>query len=166
MPCGSPSDWSVSATTRGFADELRGGIGSVSEASLGRSPANGGIAVADVINKATMEIRRSVSTPDYPPATWKVNPDLSAVNGQPTRHWVWNALADRPELMTAPERAAVDAARLSAEADAEAARGTGKTLEAAIVGVMLDELNTLRAQAGLPTRTMTQLRNAIRAKLS
>ena len=43
--------------------------------------------MATVLNKNTMELRRSVNTPDYPSKDWIVNPDLSAVESVPRKYW-------------------------------------------------------------------------------
>ena len=63
--------------------------------------------MADVVNKATGQYRRSVNTPDFPDTEWLINPDLTAVAGVPQRHWkvVGNAVVE----MDATEKERVDA---------------------------------------------------------
>jgi hypothetical protein len=69
--------------------------------------------VANVINRITFEFRESVNTPDFDPADWIINPDLSAVAGL-SRHY-WKVVGDTVQPMTAAERRAADRtlARLS-----------------------------------------------------
>lgn len=43
--------------------------------------------MATVVNKVTLEVRDSVNTPDYDPAEWLINPDLSAVQDFPSKYW-------------------------------------------------------------------------------
>lgn len=76
--------------------------------------------MADVLNRTTRELLRSVNTPDYPAADWIANPDLSAVAGLPAWQWVIEGDAIRPP--TTSEMAAIEAARLpAAKADRIAA---------------------------------------------
>lgn len=63
--------------------------------------------MSNVINRATLELRVSVNTPDFPVGEWIVNPDLSAVTAVPKRYW--KVRGDAVVEMTAPEKAAVDA---------------------------------------------------------
>jgi hypothetical protein len=44
--------------------------------------------MANVLNRTTNEYLLSVNTPDYDPASWIINPDLSAVLGVPSAYWV------------------------------------------------------------------------------
>lgn len=43
--------------------------------------------MANVLNRTTLQYLKSVNTPDYDPADWIINPDLSAVNGVPKKYW-------------------------------------------------------------------------------
>ena len=68
--------------------------------------------MADVINRTPAPngvyvYRQSVNTPDFPPAAWLVNPDLSSVRTFPTRHW--KVVGETVVRMSAAERADVDA---------------------------------------------------------
>lgn len=74
--------------------------------------------MADVVNKATLEYRTSVNTPDYSTDDWLINPDLSAVRDVEQRYWKLNKGA--VVAMTEAERAAVDAAQVGAIKDAQA----------------------------------------------
>ena len=62
--------------------------------------------MADVLNRWTKELRRSVNTPDFPPADWIENPDLSAVANVPWRYW--KIVGDSVVEMTDAEKAIVD----------------------------------------------------------
>lgn len=44
--------------------------------------------MADVLNRNTKQLIRSVNTPDYPVSEWIINPDLSAVKSITSEHWV------------------------------------------------------------------------------
>jgi hypothetical protein len=66
--------------------------------------------MATVVHKTTFQILSSVNTPDFDPAQWLVNPDLTALDGVPTKYWKLsgNAVIE----MTQTEKDAVDAANL------------------------------------------------------
>lgn len=66
--------------------------------------------MASVIHRTTLAFLASVNTPDYPEPEWKHAPDMTAVEGVPSRYWKWDAEADRPVPMTDAERAALGAA--------------------------------------------------------
>lgn len=118
--------------------------------------------MANVLNRLTRELRRSANTPDYPLADWIVNPDLAAVEGLDPRYW--RIVGDAVLAMARAERDAVDAAELAARVEAERASARvevdGRVLKA-LAGIMLDEINALRAKASMTPRTADQLRTAI-----
>jgi len=43
--------------------------------------------MAHVVHRTTVEYKASVHTPDYPSATWIIDPDLSALVGVATKYW-------------------------------------------------------------------------------
>lgn len=43
--------------------------------------------MANVLNRTSLDYFESVNTPDYDPAEWLINPDLSALDGVPVAHW-------------------------------------------------------------------------------
>jgi len=43
--------------------------------------------MADVIHRTTLKYLRSVHTPNYSPADWIINPDMSAVQGVDPKFW-------------------------------------------------------------------------------
>ena len=67
--------------------------------------------MSDVLNRSTLELLRSVNTPDYPEAQWVINPDLSPVAGVPKKYW--KLVGDVLQPMSAVERAPIDASDLS-----------------------------------------------------
>lgn len=64
--------------------------------------------MSNVINRATLEYRTSVNTPNFPTDTWIINPDLSALTNVPTKYW--KISGDLVLEMNASEKAVVDAA--------------------------------------------------------
>lgn len=75
--------------------------------------------MADVLNRTTRELLTSKHEPDYDPADWIINPDLSAVANVPQSRWVIEGDTIRPPDET--ELAAFLAAEL---ATAKAAKMT------------------------------------------
>jgi len=157
------------------------------------------VEAANVLNRITKEFRASVNTPDFPTASWIINPDMSAVAGFASKYWVISG--DLVLLMSQAERDAVDAKEAAdAAAAAIVARDAARDAAAeqlnqvedimrAFALVLLDELNShkdkinailtaidaatslaevktnIGAIADYPTRTVDQLRAALRAKL-
>lgn len=123
--------------------------------------------MATVVHRTTKELRRSVNTPDFDVADWIINPDLSAVRGQPSKYWV--ITGDSVTLMDQAARDVVDAAEaaaiLAANRAAEKARYDNERLIRAVVLVKLDEINAVRAASALPARTAAQLKTAIESKI-
>lgn len=123
--------------------------------------------MATVLHRTTKRLLRSVNTPDYSVDDWIVNPDLSAVAGQPARYWA--ITGDVVSLMDQAARDQVDAdvAQAATDADrtAEKARLTTERVLRAFALVVMDEINLLRAQHGLADRTASRLLNAITAKV-
>ncbi len=76
--------------------------------------------MANVLNRTTKEFRTSVNTPDFPVGQWIINPDLSAVVGQPTKYW--KITGDVVTLQTVGEQALTD----DAEAQLQAANSAGE----------------------------------------
>lgn len=99
----------------------------------------------------TPQYHPSVNTADYesnPDAL--INPDVTAVAGQPLRYW--KRVVNAVELMTQGERDAVDAAALAAAIDAfrdaaaeaaEAQAELGLVIRALVI-VTVEELNDIR----------------------
>ena len=66
--------------------------------------------MANVIHRGTLQYRRSVNTPDFPPTEWIVNPDLSQVEKVPRKYWRIDG--ERVVEMSENQKAAVDGAEL------------------------------------------------------
>jgi hypothetical protein len=148
--------------------------------------------MAFVLNTTTLELRASVNegAPPYDSSPWVIitgaQYDLWGAIPQQYRKWV----IDHIEEMSGPEKAAVDLARLEASRDAIIQQLDNiEDILRAFAGLLVDELNahTSRTNAlltaidnaaslaalktavatiqDLPTRTLVQLRAAIRAKM-
>jgi len=145
--------------------------------------------MASLVNTSTLEIVRSVNTPEYP-APWTVVSEANAATWsaiqQKYRKWV----TDHVEEMSAGEKTAADAALLSAARDAAAAQlQQVEDIQRAFMLQVLDEFNLhaekinailtaidngatlaqvksgIAAIVDYPARTEAQLRTAIRNKL-
>ena len=143
--------------------------------------------MADVFNRTDGRYLQSVNTPDFNPANWIINPNLSAVAGQPVRYWIIDPPgSDTIRLATAGEQAAIDAARAAAsDAANKETQKNNYDLERILQGMVLaliDEVNLLRQQFNTTTgqvnaiaptvtataftdRTPAQARTAIRNKV-
>ena len=120
--------------------------------------------MANVLYRTTKEYRTSVNTPDFPIIDWIIDPDVSAVAGWDTKYWV--ITGDLVTLMDQAARDAVDAQELSDARDNTAdIFDSVESYERAFALVVLDEINTLRAQHSLAARTTAQMKTAIRNKL-
>ena len=107
---------------------------------------------------------RSVNDPDYPPADWIHNPDLSAVTGFDTKYWTVSG--DDVLLLDQSARDAIDAAEVEARKDSTADQTDAVgSFDRAFAEVVLDEINLLRAEHSLAPRTLSQLKTAVRGKL-
>ena len=126
--------------------------------------------MATVLNRTTglavpyrKDLRRSVNTPDFPTADWIVNPDLSAVAGFDSVYW--DITADTVTLVDQATRDARDA-EIAAYEQGRLDQSAKDNLDTqiilrAIVRLVVDELNILRAEHALPDRTYAQARTAI-----
>ena len=126
--------------------------------------------MANVLNRTTgltlpyqKDYRESVNTTDFPAADWIVNPDLSAVAGFDSIYW--DISGDSVVLVnqgTRNTRDAEIAAFLQGQQEQSAKDNLdGEIILRAIVRLIVDELNVLRAEHALPDRTYAQARTAI-----
>jgi len=130
--------------------------------------------MADVFNRTTGEFIPSAHTPNFSVVDWVINPDLTAVLGQPIRFWFITG-ATNPEgqeelgIVSVGEQATIDAAlaatRLTAEKDGAKSSLDVERVLVALVELLPDEFNILRTLHSLPDRTFAGLRTAIRAKI-
>ncbi len=146
--------------------------------------------MASVINRTTLQFLRSVDTPKYPEPTWKINPDMSLVEGLSKQFWKWDSESERPIPQTAEEQTATTLARLDSSRDSSISRLDGvEDILRAIATLLVDEFNShtnkinaildavdaatsladFKASVALitdqPTRTLSQFRTAIRNNL-
>lgn len=127
--------------------------------------------MANVLNRNTglvapygKDYRTSVNSPDFPTSEWIINPDLSAVQGFDTIYWDING--DNVTLADFATRQARDAeiaaATAVAESQSQKERFDNEEVLRAVVKLLIEELNILRALHSLPPRTAAQARTAIR----
>lgn len=116
------------------------------------------------LHRTTKQYLQSISPNDLPEpeANYIYMPDLSAVQGVPSKYWV--ITGDVVSEMTQPEKDAVDAALLDAQRDAEMAAQLDnlESVMRQVVILMVDEINILRQQHALADRTLAQVRNQLR----
>jgi hypothetical protein len=74
--------------------------------------------MSNAFNRLTGQLRESVNTPDYDPAEWIINPDLSAIRGI-SRRYLKLGPGDTVVEMSGREQAAVDAALAPADPSAK-----------------------------------------------
>jgi hypothetical protein len=116
--------------------------------------------MATVVNRTTAKVIYSVNTPDYPPAEWLINPDLSALSNVPQKYW--KVASDSVVEMTAQEKSAVDAALLAARRDQIEAKTTDEAFKAVLAALV--KVVNLRLPVGSKI-TASELRTAIRAEI-
>lgn len=99
--------------------------------------------MASALNRTTKVYFRSADTPDFPVADWLINSaqaDALFDAGVPPRHW--NIVGDVVTEMTAPQKAAVDAALLQARRAATVAElDMVEGIVRAFMLVVIDEFN-------------------------
>lgn len=126
--------------------------------------------MADVFNRTDGRYLQSVNTPDFDPAAWIINPDLTSVAGQPVRYWIIDPPdGDIIRLADAGEQAAIDlnlaTRRINTQKESAKNQFDVERVLKALAELLVDEFNTLRALHLLSDRTFDQLRTAIRAKI-
>ena len=125
--------------------------------------------MANYLHRTTKQYETSVSPNSLtePEANYVVNPDLSAVEGFPSIYWV--ITGDVVTLMNKPARDVVDADIVTAadlaDKESEKSRMDVEKVLIALAKVMLKEFNILRAEHGLPARTLSQLKTAIKNEI-
>lgn len=119
----------------------------------------------DYIHRITFSRLKSVASADLPESVdnYIEYPDLTAVDGFPVYYWV--ITGDIVSLMSQVDRDAVDLAKSEADKDSTADTIDADPYLRAFALVMLDEINLLRTNAGLSTRTALQIKTAVRSKL-
>lgn len=83
--------------------------------------------MADVLNRTTGELLKSVNTPDYPESDYIINPDLSAVQDVPAKYL--KIEGDAVSEMDAAGKTAVDSmAKVAVQFYNEATLSDGRTV--------------------------------------
>ncbi len=121
--------------------------------------------MGDYLHRTTKQYLRSADPNDLaePLSNYIEQPDLTAVSGS-SLYWV--ITGDTVTMMTQAERDAMDAQTLDDSRDSSVNQLDGlESLMRAFALVVLDEVNTLRAQHLLAPRTVGNLKSAIRNKL-
>lgn len=118
------------------------------------------------VHRTTKELLVSVPISELPDivSNYIIFPDLSNVRGVPSIYWI--ITGDDVTEMSAAEKAVVDQVITDAKRDGVISRVDNiEDLFRAFAIIVKDEINILRAQHGLPPRTLGQLRTAIRNSL-
>ncbi len=118
------------------------------------------------LHRTTRQHIRSISPADLAEvqANYIRDPDLSAVAGFNTIYWT--ITGNVVTLKSESERDAIDAAAVETAKDAVADElDNTQAIMRAFAKVMLIEINTLRATQALPSRTLAQLKTAVRSNL-
>jgi hypothetical protein len=97
-----------------------------------------------------------VNTPEFDVADWIINPDLTAVDGQPSIYWLISG--DTVSLADAGQRFAIDAElaadAVTVEKNQQKNSYTENEIFRAQIKYVVDEINILRSNAGItPART-------------
>ena len=126
--------------------------------------------MSDVFNRTDGRYLKSVHTPDFDVADWIINPDLTAVAGQPSRYWIIDPPAsDTIRLATAGEQTTIDQgiadARLATEKDGSKNNVDVERVVRALVDLLPSEFNILRSLHSLPDRTPAQVNAALKANI-
>lgn len=126
--------------------------------------------MSDVLNRATGQFLRSVNTPNFDVADWIINPDLSAVTGQPVRYWVIDPPAsDTVRLATGGEQSTIDADIATATSDSQKTTAKNEVdterVVRALVELLPNEFNILRTEHGFSDRTEAQVNAALKANI-
>lgn len=133
---------------------------------IGRNT-NTEVIMANVVNRTTKRYKRSVNTPDYPIQDWIINPDMSLVAGYQSKYWI--ITGDVITLMDETARSQADADEafqaITSDRMQQKERLDGDRLLRAITVVVINEINILRAKAGLTERTANQFKNAIKTQV-
>lgn len=123
--------------------------------------------MSDVLNRTDGRFLQSVNTPDFDVADWIINPDLSAVAGQPVRYWL--IAGDVVSLASAGEQITIDS-DLAAAKDLSSKNSAKNSVDVervvrALVELLPSEFNILRALHALPDRTAAQVNAALKANI-
>jgi hypothetical protein len=125
--------------------------------------------MANVLNRTTKELRRSVNTPDFDVVDWIHNPDLSVVTEQSSKHWVIDG--DSVRDMTTTEKNTVDSDEAAAAAAALKAAAVAvvdgadpvlKLVLEAMAIVLQRELRAIKGNNPRPEATIDELKTEMK----
>lgn len=119
--------------------------------------------MAAVLHRTTKSYRPSANTPDFPVVDWIINPDLSAVVGQPTKYWT--ITGDVVSLISQADRDAVDLAEIEAGKDADAARMDSDPVLKGLIEVVVARSNATGVGQGIPDVTPADIKAAVRSRM-
>ena len=123
--------------------------------------------MSTVVRRTTLTPIYNVNTVKYDIAFFFFDPDLSAVANVPERYWQESGGVFSE--MDQAGKDAVDAAILASETQQDKSLAKdiidSERVLKAFAEVVMDELNNLRAEHGLPVRTLSQLVTAIKNKI-
>lgn len=120
------------------------------------------------LNRATKQLILNASPSDMgmatpeSNATWIYDPDLSVVAGIANKYWI--ITGDAVTEMNQVQKDAVDEVDLAASRDSmvDGEVNNFEGIMRQVIKLFIQEFNILRAEHGLPDRTLAQLKNAIR----
>ncbi len=118
--------------------------------------------MARLLNRTTLRYIPRGNTPDFPVVDWVINPDMSAVDGFPSKYWVLTG--DVVSLMTPAQQASVDTAEAIAQTIAN------RALEAAVVDIksgirIRAEIATRNKRDNYLTNRIIELQNRVQAMI-
>lgn len=123
--------------------------------------------MANVLSRTTKQYIKSVHTPNYPISDWIYSPDLSAITGFSSIYWT--ITGDSVTLMSESERNTVDEGRaaqaLELERTEQKNRVDSEKLIRAMAVVIMNEINLLRSEHSLASRSISQFRTAIKNQI-
>lgn len=123
--------------------------------------------MGNYLHRTTKAFLRSFSPNELlePLANYIEDPDLSSVVGVPSRYWI--ITGDTISEMFQAEKDVVDDAILSAGRDSviQAEIDNLESVMRQLTILMVNEINVLRVEHGLPARTLGQVKAQLRSSL-
>ncbi len=118
--------------------------------------------MAAVLNRTTKEYRPSANTPDFPVAEWIINPDLTAVAGQPIKYWI--ITGDVVTLASPAQQAVIDTAIATQRRNANRDQASGAADDPAAVGMQNRSIiEVFNQRDNFLTNRIVQLQDAMDA---
>ena len=105
--------------------------------------------MSTVLHRITKQYKTSVNTPDFPVAEWIINPKMPEGWGSETRYL--KIVGDVVSLQSRAERDATDDALKTERINEQVAQLDVDDDHAVVIETLVDQINILRANAGLGT---------------